>query len=188
MFKLTELPTQEYLHECFDYDGASGIVRWKIRPAHHFKSKSSCMMVNTRNGGDVVGYKIKSGHLVVRLSGKNALLHRVVWKIWYGNDPDNLIDHADGNQANNKIENLRISTHSQNCHNQKLGKNNTSGFTGVWFNKQINKYAAEIMFHRKKISIGYFKTAEEASEARVKKSIELFGEFSPSFKAKSPFY
>ena len=49
------------------------------------------------------------------------------------------IDHIDGNSKNNKIENLREATLSQNCQNQKIRNTNTSGTKGVWFHKQSNK-------------------------------------------------
>ena len=56
-------------------------------------------------------------------------------------------------------------------------KNNTSGFKGINWEKNIKKWRAEIRHNNKKLHIGYFKTKEEANNARVKKAKDLFGEY-----------
>jgi len=121
----------------------------------------------------------KSGKIyAVRYFRKNSnrgliYLHRAVLGF-----PQGEVDHINGNTLDNRRENLRVCTHQQNQCNRKIGKNNTSGFKGVYFNKNNNNYRSEICFKNKKYFLGYFKSALEASKAYNKKSIELHGNFS----------
>ena len=60
-----------------------------------------------------------------------------------------MVDHHDGNGFNNRrIQNLRPSTNQQNTQNQRIRKNNSSGYKGVTFDKHHNKFRARIFFHR----------------------------------------
>lgn len=87
-----------------------------------------------------------------------------------------LPDHIDGNTLNNTKRNLQILTSSQNQIKKKLPKHNTSGYRGVYFHKDRNKWKAQIG-KEIKIHIGYYLTKEEAALAYNEKAKELFGEF-----------
>jgi hypothetical protein len=84
------------------------------------------------------------------------------------------IDHIDGNGINNKWNNLREVTRSQNCRNIKLASNNTSGFIGVRWNEENKKWRALIGIDRKSKHLGYFDNLEEAIMAR-KNAERMFG-------------
>lgn len=73
-----------------------------------------------------------------------------------------VVDHINRCKLDNRKSNLRIVSQKQNCLNQKIRKNNTSGFNGVRYDKTRNKYVA---FYGKR-KIGRFKTIEEAVKAR----------------------
>jgi hypothetical protein len=79
------------------------------------------------------------------------------------------IDHEDNNPLNNKIENLRESTDSQNAQNSKLRKDNTSGTKGLSWDKKKQKWVAEVYVNSKKIYIGCFLESEKEN---AKKAIE----------------
>jgi hypothetical protein len=82
--------------------------------------------------GDEVGNLIHDRYYETSVSGRKGLTHRIVWEILNGEIPDGLyIDHIDGNGLNNRIENLRLVTHAQNCSNLGKNKNNKTGYTGV---------------------------------------------------------
>lgn len=89
-----------------------------------------------------------------------------------------IIDHIDGNSLNNRIENLRAATQSQNLCNRGKPKSNTSGYKGVYFDKTKNKWRAEIQKHGEVHRLGYFNAAEEAGAAYNTAAKELHGEFS----------
>lgn len=93
------------------------------------------------------------------------------------NFPKNYIDHINGNGLDNRKQNLRSCTFSQNIWNQKIRKNNTSGFKGVSWDKYNKKWRSRIGFNYKYILIGYFDDPINAANAYNKKAKELFGKF-----------
>ena len=106
------------------------------------------------------------------------LIHRLVAIAFIQNPDDkHFIDHIDNSRTNNIIENLRWATRSENSHNRTKQCNNTSGYKGVNFHKRKQKYQASIRLNGKCIHLGYYKSAEEASEAYKNKAIELHKEF-----------
>jgi hypothetical protein len=107
---------------------------------------------------------------------KNHTVHRLVATAFLEN-PENLncVDHIDRNRQNDRLENLRWCSRSQNNSN-RTNKNKT-GFPGV--HKKGQKYKAEIKINGKKTYLGLFETPEEAHEAYKKKKNEIAGVFSP---------
>jgi hypothetical protein len=118
------------------------------------------------------GYIIANGR-----NGENKIvwLHRVVMRI---TDDNTLVDHKDWDKHNNRKSNLRIATKSENNINIRRKRNNTSGYTGVTFNKRCGKYVARISKDNKRIFLGAFSTFEEAVKARHSAELELHGEWS----------
>ena len=89
--------------------------------------------------------------------------------------PGFLPDHINRNRLDNRKENLRIATITENVINRGVYKNNTSGVRGVYFNKRRNKWVARITYNKKVISLGYFDNLEEAKNARLNAEKEYFG-------------
>lgn len=111
-------------------------------------------------------------------NSKIGLLHRFIM-----NCPDDLVvDHINHNKLDNRVCNLRVCTQQQNNMNARKGCNNTSGVRGVSFHKTNNKWKANIQVNGKRMHLGYFKTKDEAIEARRQAEIEYFGEFSPQLQ------
>lgn len=87
------------------------------------------------------------------------------------------IDHADGDGLNNQRYNLRVCTHMQNNANQRIPKNNKSGYKGVhWVNKR-GKWRAEIKCGVIRKTIGQYSTKEEAAIAYNMAASKLFGQY-----------
>jgi hypothetical protein len=86
-------------------------------------------------------------------------------------------DHINHNKLDNRRNNLRICTPSQNQANKVIGLGNHSGAKGVCYSNARNKWRSQIGFHGKKITIGYFNNVNDAITAYAKKAIELYGEF-----------
>jgi hypothetical protein len=82
-----------------------------------------------------------------------------------GNPQGKCVDHINLNTHDNRKKNLRICTSSQNICNQKRRIDNKSGYKGVCYKSDRNKWRAEIGINKKRIHLGYFNTPEEAYKA-----------------------
>lgn len=102
------------------------------------------------------------GHAPAGQKPKTVLLHRWILGV-YANASDYEVDHFDNNPMNNKDENLRLVSRSENLQNRTLQNNNSSGFRGVSFHKRRGKWQASVTENKKRIYLGLFDTPEEAS-------------------------
>ena len=106
-----ELPTQAELLDLFDYDAESGVVIRKVSVASNAPAGAVVGMKSAARGGYT--------YLTVQINLQRYKLHRVIWKMVHGVDPEHHIDHINGNTLDNRIENLRDATHQENllnCH------------------------------------------------------------------------
>lgn len=101
-----------------------------------------------------------------------CLMHRVIMKARKGQE----IDHANGNKLDNRKNNLRFCSKSDNQRNKGLQSNNTSGYKGVTKNPN-GKWRAQIKVKSKRIYLGTFPTKELAHEVYKKAAIKYHGEF-----------
>lgn len=126
------------------------------------KVKDYCWCESTSNGVTKV----------VSRFGKRVLsLHQFLGFSYY--------DHIDRNELNNRHYNLRKCTYSQNSMNRGLQSNNTSGITGVTWDKRQFKWKAQIKIDHKQINIGLFFNKDDAIRARLRAEVKYFGEFAP---------
>lgn len=108
---------------------------------------------------------------ITKENGKKRIqmLHRYIIKAKKGE----MVDHKNRNGLDNRKENLRICTRSQNMYNQEIHKNNKSGYKGVidiskypsYTRKKSPVWAAKINVNKKRIFLGIFDTAEQAAKA-----------------------
>ncbi len=157
--------TQEELKRNVSYDPETGIFTRKIKSAISVKI------------GQIAGGKHIEGYMNISINGKRYLSHRLAWLYVTGEMPDKDIDHINCNKLDNRFANLRVANRSQNMMNTQLRVNNKSGFKGVSFDKRSKKWEAYTKLNYKKISFGYFKTAEEANAVRVEKTSIIQGEY-----------
>jgi len=107
------------------------------------------------------------GYLQVEIDGKKDRVHRVIWSYVNGPIPIGMvIDHVNGNKADNRISNLRLATCSQNNQN-RIGPqaNSKTKVKGVSFVPRLNKFEAAIHCNHKKITVGFFDSIDEARRA-----------------------
>jgi hypothetical protein len=110
-----------------------------------------------------------SGYMYTYTKGKQTLLHRTLLGL---NIRDGkIVDHKDGDRCNNRRENLRLCTNSENCRNSRKQSNNTSGFKGVI--KSGKKWQAQIRSEDKRFGLGTYDSKIEAAKAYDKASYEL---------------
>lgn len=97
-------------------------------------------------------------------------LHRFIMEC-----PEELVvDHINGDKLDNRKDNLRICTQADNCKNRVLLKTNTSGVSGVRWNKINNNW--RVFIGNK--NIGSYKDFDDAVKARKKAEEKYFGCFS----------
>jgi hypothetical protein len=105
------------------------------------------------------------GYIQLSVQGRVYLGHRMGWYLHHGEWPQ-VIDHINGDRADNRIQNLRNCRQSDNVQNLRGAKSNSNtGLLGVSFDKERGKFVAGIGLGGKRKAIGRFDTAEDAHEA-----------------------
>jgi AP2 domain. len=87
------------------------------------------------------------------------------------------VDHRNQNGLDNRVENLRVGTRSQNMSNTKKYSTNTSGYKGVMWSKRQSKWIAQIKYHGKLFHLGVFDNKIDAARAYDAAATDKFGEF-----------
>lgn len=133
---------QEELKEQLHYDPDTGVFTRLVTTAAKGKA------------GDVAGWIEKSGY--VRISVKNKLYraHRLACLYMTGKFPENQMDHINHVRHDNRWVNLRKVTNTENQKNQKISPNNTSGVTGVYWQKKLGKWEGKIRVNGKQKHLG----------------------------------
>jgi len=123
---------------------------------------------------DTHGYAARRQYIIGKKGkSKKLYIHRVIM-----NNPKNMkVDHINGDKLDCRKENLRVCSHSLNLANRGKTIKNTSGFKGVGFRKDRNKWRAYIKVDYKYIHLGDFSNVSEAAIAYNKASEKYFGEF-----------
>jgi len=118
------------------------------------------------------------GKRAIKVDNKwtTQLLHRFVLE-YYKIDAPVYIDHINGNGLDNRKDNLRASSGTQNQGNRNLNKNNKSGCRGVSWRKDKGKWRAEIKIDGKSKHLGSFDDIVIAARMRDRAAIEHFGKF-----------
>lgn len=161
--------TQQRLKEVLDYDPSTGVFVWKIRS--DVKKEW-----NTKFAGKEAGW-LTNGYRQISIDSENYLCHRLAILYVHGYLPD-FVDHDNVQRGDNRLENLRPCTQSQNLANRgALNKNNTSGYRGVTFNKAARKFIAQIMVNRRGIRLGAFDDKFDAALAYDFNAGKIFGKF-----------
>lgn len=158
-----EIARYEEMKEYFSVNFETGLVT-RIK---NFSGKGGSKI------GDVMTCKNGRGYIQFNFKSKSLLAHRFIFYC-YHNELYPIIDHKDTIITNNWISNLRAATHQQNMQNQnKPQRNNTTGYLGVSFRKDKQKYEAQIGINGKIKRLGFYQTAELASEAYLKVKREI---------------
>jgi hypothetical protein len=157
----------KFVLEMLEYIPETGqLIQKKKRPKIQVGSEAGCITPH--------------GYRYIQLCGEKYAAHRLVWFIKNGSFPDSHLDHIDGNNLNNRFENLRKVTVKQNSENKIAQKNNKLKLRGVCFNKRLGKYIAQIQHNGKNKHIGTFDTAEDARHAYVEWTKKLFTHHNPN--------
>lgn len=164
------IPTPERVRQLLRYDPVTGKLFWRPRPLSAFTdgghtAAHTCAKWNARWADKEAFTARNRGYFVGAVDGVNLPAHRVAWAIYRGSWPSQFIDHINGNPSDNRIENLRDVSHSDNHRNSSRRSDNTSGVTGVYWATSKQKWAAYIRAD-KTLALGRFDTFAEAVAAR----------------------
>lgn len=134
-----------------------------------------------RIAGRVAGSLHKKGYRQIQIVIGGKLLgfkaHRLAWLFTHGEWPSEQIDHINGERDDNRIENLRLATPSQNMANRKLNANNAAGAKGVCFHKGAQRWRARLQVNGTRIHLGDFKNKEAAEIAYAVAAKMHFGDY-----------
>jgi hypothetical protein len=150
------LPDINLLRELLTYNPESGELRW-------MRSTTNRVRV-----GDTAGCRNAKGYTNVKVDGEQYAAHRIAWALHYGVDPyPHIVDHKEGVEEGNGINNLRLATRSENNYNIGMKSNNTSGHRGVSYRDDTKKWRAYINIGGQKKWLGVYDCVEEAITARL---------------------
>lgn len=177
--KYKKLPPLDVLEEMFNFNSNSGELLWKMRPPHHFDTKASQNRWNARHAGKVAGCKNNStGYVNVSINNSPYLAHRIIWAVNGFDLPEDMeIDHKNGNKKDNRIDNLRIVTSSQNSFNSRAKSTNKSGVKGVHWHESSGTWRAVITVKGRQVYAKHFKSLAEASKSISIARQQLHGEY-----------
>ena len=154
--------TQKELKKVLKYNKETGLFYWRINIVRKIKK------------GAIAGHTTSYGYVAIGINKKLYRAHSLAWLYTKGEFPKFQIDHINRKRKDNRICNLRDIPQSLNTKNRSLNRNNTSGYSGVVFNKKSRKWIASIKNNYKYIYLGSFEFKDEAIKTRKKAEQKYF--------------
>lgn len=144
--------TPDELRRLLSYDQETGVFTRLVR-------------VHMAKAGERAGHRRRDGYWTVGINKAEYLAHRLAWLYVHSEWPAQMIDHIDGNPSNNAVANLREATPVLNQQNRRKARSDSSLPMGVCRNR--HGFRARIRHHGRELTIGTFKTPEQAYVAYV---------------------
>jgi hypothetical protein len=168
-------PSPSALKELFRYDNKTGVLFWRKRQRKWFLLERHMKTWNKTFAHKMAFSKNSNGYLVGDVLGVKASAHRIVWAMHKGKWPKKNIDHKNFVKADNRIQNLREATQSQNICYRGSNKGARSRYCGV--SLKGTKWQAQISLMGKQSYLGLFKTQKAAAFAYDAAAKKLHGKF-----------
>jgi hypothetical protein len=160
-------PSFDLVAEALRLDEQTGRLYWKVRGAHHFSNARSQKINNTKFAGKEAFTSLnRDGYLHGSMFSKSFVAHQIVWLLHHKEWASDHLDHINGDRVNNRPSNLRCVGNTLNRRNCKKRADNTSGVTGVTWNKNLSKWTAQICIDGKGINLGSFNDMAAAAARR----------------------
>ena len=152
--------TADELRQAITYDAETGIFVWKHRLSSAGRTVKRC----GKQAGSVDHY----GRITIRLRGVLYFAHQLAWLYVCGKWPEYVIDHINGQPADNRFCNLRDVTQTVNMQNRRTASAcNPLKVLGVSWHKGAGRFRARVFVNSKEHHLGLFDTIEEAQSAYV---------------------
>lgn len=168
--------TAEVVRELLHYDPDTGLFIWKERARRWFPHEDRWNAWNSTFAGKPALTAI-AGYCAGQILGVPVRAHRVAYLYMAGGWPRADVDHVNGVRTDNRWDNLREASRSQNCANTRIHRDNKSGFKGVVWSEPRQKWQARICVDGRTICLGRFNTLPEAREVYAVAAVKHFGEF-----------
>jgi len=156
----------EMLRKLLAYNPDTGSLIWMTRPHDMFPNDGRARQWNSCHAGKEAFTAITGGYRHGLVLRKSYRAHRVIWAMHYGEWPKDQIDHINGDRSDNRIANLRGVSNTENQKNAAIRRNNTSGVTGVSWDRATEKWVANITVDRLGVKLGYFSDFDAAVASR----------------------
>lgn len=153
--------SQAYVNELFEY--REGVLYWKVNKA---RAKAGAPVGNLNN----------HGYIHTKIDGQRYRNHQLIYLMHHGYIPKQ-IDHIDRNRTNNRIENLRACTQTENLYNTGVLNRSSTGVKGVNWHNASKKWMVRINVKKKTLYLGIFDSFEEASVVATEARSKHHGEF-----------
>lgn len=161
------LPSQGLLRTRLSYDPRSGEFRWRYYAAARPEW-------NTKYSDSLAGY-LAGGYRFIRFDGFKYKASRLAWKFMTGDEPVGEVDHKNRRRSDDRWENLRDSTRTENGRNRDAYGHNH--LKGVSLNSAGTRYRARICVNRHEVCLGTFNSEADAATAYDAAARLHFGEF-----------
>jgi hypothetical protein len=157
--------TQTRLRELLNYDPVTGEFQHRFSKGGFGRPER------------LAGVLTVQGYRIIGVDGERLRAARLAWLYMTGEWPKHFVDHINNDPADDRWCNLREASQSENMANGSDRVDNTSGYRGVTWDKERNKWVAQVQFKGKNHFCGRYSTKEEAAVARDAKAQILHGAF-----------
>lgn len=161
--------TPERLRELLRYDPETGDLIWRA---------PRVALGGGAKPGDVAGYVSGDGYIRVSVDNRRYLAHRLAWFWMLGIWPVGTVDHRNRKKSDNRWDNLREATYSQNGVNRHRTRKHPLP-RGVYPVDGSSRFNAKIGINRKVLCLGTFDTPEQAHAAYLRAATSKYGAFLP---------
>lgn len=156
----------ELTRELLSYNAHTGELVWNRPPRRGV-------------GAGPAGCRRNDGYVVIGYQGRQYLATHVIWLLMTGEWPVHAVDHKNRNPSDNRWDNLRAATVTENNRNRGIRKDNKTGVRGVRKPPRTSRFEASIRLSGKEKLLGRFDRLEDAAAVRRAAEMRYFGEFAP---------
>lgn len=169
--------TAEHLRYLLSYDPSTGVFIRRVSPR------------TDRAGRPTGSINPTGGYHLIRLEGRSYMSHRLAWLYMTGEWPEEEIDHINGIRSDNRFENLRAVKARHNHSNRGLSSRNTSGHSGVAWNRANKNWRASFRQDGVRVEVGSFSDLQDAIAAYEDVVKQHRGEYHPTLDTRlRPLY
>lgn len=160
---------QRQLRDMLDYDPATGIMVWRNCSKYHARK-------NGKEAGVITPSRAGKYYCKLSIAGKRYARSRLAFLWMTGRWPTEQVDHINGNSLDDRWENLREVTQTQNAWNHKGRKREQSDLP-MGVRRLGRRFQARLAVNKTMVHLGTFETAQQASETYRKAREVHYGEF-----------